>query len=54
MLGTGSRESKLKSKKYLTEQIVMNPREAEVLLAKGLALGKVCRQLAQIRRAEHC
>lgn len=35
----------MKGKKYSAEQIVVKLREAEVLLAKGLALGEVCRQL---------
>ena len=35
----------MKGKKYSAEQIVAKLREAEVLLAKGLALGEVCRQL---------
>jgi putative transposase len=44
-LGIGSKEGKMKGKKYTAEQIVTKLREAEVLLAKGLALGEVCRQL---------
>lgn len=35
----------MKGKKYTVEQIVSKLREAEVLLAKGSALGEVCRQL---------
>lgn len=35
----------MKGKKYTAEQIVAKLREAEVLLAKGQALGEVCRQL---------
>ena len=35
----------MKGKKYSAEQIVAKLREAEVLLAKGLALAEVCRQL---------
>jgi transposase-like protein len=35
----------MKGKKYTAEQIVTKLREAEVLLAKGQALGEVCRQL---------
>jgi putative transposase len=44
-LEIGSKEGKMKGKKYAAEQIVAKLREAEVLLAKGLALGEVCRQL---------
>jgi putative transposase len=35
----------MKGKKYTAEQIVAKLREAEVLLAKGMALAEVCRQL---------
>jgi putative transposase len=35
----------MKGKKYTAEQIVTKLREAEVLLAKGMALSEVCRQL---------
>jgi len=35
----------MKGKKYSPEQIVAKLREAEVLLAKGMALAEVCRQL---------
>lgn len=35
----------MKGKKYSAEQIVAKLREAEVLLAKGMALVEVCRQL---------
>ena len=35
----------MKGKKYTAEQIVAMLREAEVLLAKGMALAEVCRQL---------
>ena len=35
----------MKGKKYTAEQIVTKLREAEVLLAKGMALAEVCRQL---------
>ena len=41
----GSTEGKISREKYSAGQIVAKPREAEVLLAKGLPLGKVCRQL---------
>jgi hypothetical protein len=35
----------LKGKKYTAELIVTKLREAEVLLAKGMATAEVCRQL---------
>jgi putative transposase len=35
----------MKGKKYTAEQIVAKLREAEVLLAKGMATAEVCRQL---------
>jgi len=35
----------MRGKKYSPEQIVAKLREAEVLLAQGMALGEVCRQL---------
>jgi transposase-like protein len=35
----------MRGRKYTAEQIVAKLREAEVLLAKGHALGEVCRQL---------
>jgi transposase-like protein len=44
-LDFGSKEGKMKGKKYTAEQIVTKLREAEVLLGKGVALGEVCRQL---------
>jgi transposase-like protein len=44
-IANGSKEGKMKGKKYTAEQIVAKLREAEVLLGKGVALGEVCRQL---------
>jgi hypothetical protein len=42
-IGNGSKEVKMKGKKYTAEQIVAKLREAEVLLGKGVTLGELCR-----------
>jgi putative transposase len=44
-LENGSKEVTMEGKKYTAEQIVAKVREAEVLLAKGMTLVEVCRQL---------
>jgi putative transposase len=44
-LENGSKEVTMQGKKYTAEQIVAKLREAEVLLAKGMTLVEVCRQL---------
>jgi putative transposase len=41
----GSKEVTMQGKKYTAEHIVAKLREAEVLLAKGMTLVGVCRQL---------
>ncbi len=38
----------MKGKKYTGEQIVAKLREAEVLLAKGMATAEVCRQMYDV------
>jgi hypothetical protein len=45
LLEIGFKKGEVKGKKYTREQIVAKLRGAAGLLAKGLALGEVCRQL---------